>query len=93
MTWVVHCKQSDYDVYIGRPTKWGNPFTHKDGTVAQYKVASREAAVAKYEEWLLSQPELVAAAKTELKGKVLGCWCHPLACHGDVLSRVANEEG
>lgn len=92
MTWVVHCKQSDYDVYIGRPTCWGNPFTHKDGTVAQYKVASREDAIATYEEWILAQPELVARAKAELKGKVLGCWCHPLACHGDVLSRIANED-
>lgn len=92
MTWVVHCKQSDYDIYIGRPTKWGNPYTHKGGTVAQHIVGSREEAIAKYKEWLLAQPELVAAAKDELKGKVLGCWCHPLACHGDVLAEIANEE-
>ena len=91
MTWVVHCKQSDYDVQIGRPTKWGNVFSHLNGTLAQHKVASREEAIAKYEEWLIAQPELVAEAKAQLKGKVLGCWCHPLACHGDVLSRIANE--
>ena len=91
MTWVVHCKQSDYDVYIGRPTKSGNVFSHLNGTLAQHKVASREEAIAKYEEWLIAQPELVAEAKAQLKGKVLGCWCHPLACHGDVLSRIANE--
>lgn len=92
MTWVVHCKQSDYDVYIGRPTKWGNPFSHLSYGLAEHKTKTREEAISKYEEWLLAQPELVAAAKAELKGKVLGCWCHPLACHGDVLSRIANED-
>jgi Domain of unknown function (DUF4326) len=89
--WVVHCKKSPFDVYIGRPSKWGNPFTHKDGTLAEYKVSSREEAVQAYEEWLLKQPELIAMVKQELRGKILGCWCAPLACHGDVLARLANE--
>jgi len=79
-------------VYIGRPSKWGNPFTHKDGTLAEFKVSSREEAVTKYEEWLLTQPELVAAVKAELCGKDLVCFCKPKACHGDVLLRVANGE-
>ena len=55
-------------------------------------VDSREDAVRLYEEWIRSQPELMEAAKKELKGKVLGCWCAPLACHGDVLIKIANEE-
>ena len=90
---VVHCKKSKYDVYIGRPGKWGNPFTiGKDGT--------RADVVEKYEEWLLgiraaphgqTVPSL-EEAKRELKGKVLGCWCAPHACHGDVLERFANQE-
>lgn len=92
MSKVVHCKKEPYDVYIGRPSRWGNPFTHKEGTLAEFKVSSREEAVQKFEEWFSSQPELVAAAKQELKGKILGCWCHPLSCHGDVLSRIANED-
>jgi hypothetical protein len=66
-------------VYIGRPSKWGNPFTHKDGTIAQYKVSSREEAVLKYEEWLMAQPELVESARKELAGKDLVCWCKPAA--------------
>lgn len=89
---VVHCKREPYDVYIGRPSLFGNPFTHKEGTIAQYKVASRDEAVSKFEEWLRAQPELVTKVKKELKGKVLGCWCAPLSCHGDVLSKIANEE-
>jgi len=81
---VVHCKRESYDVYIGRPSKWGNPFSHKAGTLAKYKVASREEAVYAYEEWLKTQPDLLAALP-ELRNKTLGCWCAPLACHGDVL--------
>lgn len=87
---VVHCKRDPYDVYIGRPSKWGNPFSHKDGTLAQYRVNTREEAITRYEEWLLSQPELVSALP-ELAGKTLGCWCAPDPCHGDVLVRLANS--
>ncbi len=82
---VVHCKRDKYDVYIGRPSKWGNPFViGKDGT--------REQVIQKYEQWLRTQPALLAALP-ELKGKVLGCWCSPKPCHGDVLLRLANQSG
>jgi hypothetical protein len=88
---VVHCKRAPFDVYIGRPGEWGNPFSHLPISSAQFRCLSREEAVARYEAWLLAQPELVAKAKAELSGKVLGCWCAPNACHGHVLARVANE--
>jgi hypothetical protein len=88
---VVHCKQEPYDIYIGRPSKFGNPYGHKFG-MAPWIVDSREDAIRLYEEWIREQPELMAAAKKELKGKVLGCWCKPLDCHGDVLLKIANEE-
>lgn len=82
---VVHCKKQPYDTYIGRPGPYGNPFAiGRDGTRAE--------VIAKYEAWLLSQPELLARVRTELCGKVLGCWCAPQACHGDVLARIANED-
>lgn len=82
MAQVVHCKVHSYDVYVGRPTKWGNPFViGRDG--------SRSEVIAKYERWLDSQPALVAALP-ELKGKRLGCWCAPAACHADVLVRRSN---
>lgn len=90
---VVHCKKEPYDVYIGRPGPWGNPFTHRDGTLAEHRCATREEAIQRYEAWLLAQPDLVARAKVELRGKVLGCWCAPQACHGDVLLRIANDGG
>jgi hypothetical protein len=88
---VVHCKRAAFDVYIGRPGIWGNPFSFKPNTRARYVLPTREEALAAYEEWLLAQPALVAKVKAELKGKVLGCWCAPLSCHGDILTRVANE--
>jgi hypothetical protein len=84
MIYVVHCKRDKFDVYIGRPSKWGNPFSiGADG--------DRAEVIVKYEAYLLSRPHLIEAAKIELKGKILGCYCAPLACHGDVLSRIANE--
>lgn len=80
-------------VYVGRPTKFGNPFSHlTSGTLAKYQTATRAEAVDKYEEWLRAQPDLVAAVKRELKGKDLICWCAPARCHGDVLIKIANEE-
>lgn len=85
-TKVVHCKKEAYDVYIGRPGPWGNPFK-----LADYD-NDREKVLELYAEWLLSQPELVEKAKRELKGKTLGCWCSPRLCHGDVLSTIAEEE-
>ena len=82
---VVHCKRDEYDVYIGRPGPWGNPFSiGTDGT--------REEVVEKYAEWLLSQPDLVEKARRELNGKVLGCWCAPKLCHGDILVEIANKD-
>lgn len=91
LSFVVHCKRSKFDVYIGRPSPWGNPFSHLNNTLAAYKVSDRDEAILRYEEWLLSQPELVQLVKMELCGKVLGCWCAPKRCHGDILSRIANE--
>ena len=81
---VVHCKRERYDVYVGRGrgSRWGNPFkSPRDG--------SRDEVIAKYERWLVRQPELMAALP-ELRGKVLGCWCAPKPCHADVLLRLAN---
>lgn len=74
-------------VYVGRPTKFGNPFP------AVATAASRAAAVARYRQWLASRPDLLAAARIELAGRDLACWC-PLdrACHADVLLTVANSD-
>lgn len=91
---VVHCRKEPYDVYIGRPSKWGNPFTHiNDGkTSAQYVVASREAAIAAYRDWItVGDGRHLQSDLSSLKGKTLGCWCKPKSCHGDVLVELVSN--
>jgi hypothetical protein len=80
----------NFDVYIGRPSPWGNPFSHLPNTLAQYRVATRQESIDRYREWFLAQPELVARARQELKGKVLGCWCSPLPCHGHIIAEIID---
>lgn len=92
LTKVVNKYKEPYDVYIGRGSKWGNPFTHiKDRkTKAEFIVKSREESIEKYRQWILSQPNLLNDIH-ELKGKTLGCFCKPKSCHGDVLAELANK--
>jgi hypothetical protein len=88
-TSVVNLKKEPYDVYVGRGSKWGNPYSHREGTLAKFTVNNRREAIKKYEEYLLSNEDLLRDL-TELKGKVLGCFCKPKSCHGDVLAKYAN---
>lgn len=70
-------------VVVSRPGKWGNPFSVEE--------FGREDAVRLHRDWLLSLPDIMALARTELAGKDLACWCPPdQPCHADVLLKVAN---
>lgn len=81
---VVHCKKEPFDIYIGRGSKWGNPFIiGRDGT--------REDVISKYEAYIMSRPDLIQALP-ELINKTLGCWCAPKACHGDILKIMVEDE-
>lgn len=91
-TKIVNIKKESYDVYIGRGSIWGNPFKIGiDGT--------REEVIEQCEEWLLgriSAPEnpkrpTLAQIKLYLTGKTLGCYCRPLACHGDIYLKFLKE--
>lgn len=92
-TRVVHCKKESYDVYIGRPSKWGNPFTHLDNsTHAKYKKATRQEAIEAYKDYILNgEGKHLLDNLHELDGKVLGCWCKPKSCHGDILVEIIEE--
>lgn len=84
---VVHCKREAFDVYIGRPSQFGNPFrvmgeSTRQSAIDQFEALARRKIAAK--------PEVAEAIRT-LYGKTLGCWCAPKACHGDVLLRIAAE--
>lgn len=83
MTEVVNLRTEKYDVYIGRPSKWGNPFLiGRDGT--------RQQVIEKYRKYIQSNPILMLSIK-ELAGKKLGCYCHPAPCHGDILAELAEQ--
>lgn len=95
---VVHCKKRPYDIYIGRGSIWGNPFTHRPLhlTKAKVQVASREEAIKRFEDWILNSNDKEAKIMRDnlhlLKEKTLGCWCSPKPCHGDILVKLANKE-
>jgi hypothetical protein len=92
VTSVVNLNKEDYDVYIGRGSKWGCPYTIiKDRpTLAKEIVDSKEEALSKYKEYVLASPELMESLD-ELEGKTLGCFCKPLQCHGDVLLELLTQ--
>lgn len=90
-TLVVNMKTSPYDVYIGRGSIWGNPFSHVPSNVrGVIAVPSRAIAIAQYEAWLHLRPRLLERLP-ELRGKRLGCYCAPQPCHGYLLARLANR--
>jgi hypothetical protein len=83
----------DCDIYVGREcvqggweleeSDWANPYSaNKYG---------REECLRKYEEYIRARPDLMARLG-ELKGKTLGCWCVPEACHGHVLLKLLAEQ-
>lgn len=82
-TTIVNRRKASYDVFIGRGSMWGNPFVlGRDG--------DREMVIAKYKKWVVTNPAIMACLG-ELRGKVLGCYCKPKPCHGDVLVVLVME--
>lgn len=88
---VVHCKTAPAGsfVYIGRPSRWGNPFALADAG----DEAGRRDVIDRYQRWFddrVARDGRFRAALETLRGQDLGCWCkterHPdRACHGDVI--------
>ena len=79
-TTVVNLRTSPYDIYIGRPGPWGNPFRG-------------EGAVENYRQWLwgrIQDGSLSLEQLASLRGHRLGCYCKPAPCHGDVLAGAAE---
>ena len=84
-------------VYVGRPTKWGNPFragdpvTMKPWCWSVDQVADVEHAVGLFREYAQANVAIRFLIPRELRGRDLACWC-PLdqPCHADVLLEIAN---
>lgn len=82
---VVHFDKTACNIYIGRSSRFGNPYhVGLNG--------NRAEVIFNYELWLQSNPELIQSICRELGNKILGCHCAPeLDCHGYVLARMANN--
>ena len=93
----------DGSVYVGRPSKWGNPFAigepfeavEEEGgqKVGTYVCRTAEQAVEHFTGWTDqdSTVDLREDVRRELRGKDLACWCRlDQPCHADVLLKIAN---
>ena len=95
LTCVVHVERDLYDVYIGRglcPTTgtrgaWGNPWSKRE----HGERVCLERFLAMIGE-CVEDPQWRARATRALQGQILGCWCHPELCHGDILARVVDGQ-
>lgn len=100
-TRVVNLRREDYDVYIGRPGNgfdgyFGNPI--KTGYLCKLCDQYHERASSTihcytnaFYQRIYEDSEFVARVLA-LRGKRLGCFCAPNACHGDVIAKFLNEE-
>jgi len=78
-TSIVNINQEQCEVYVGRPSKYGNPFKEDiDGT--------KNECIDMYRAWLMKpEQKWILDDILELDGKVLGCHCYPKRCHSEVL--------
>ena len=72
-------------VYIGRGTKWGNPYRIKDYSNPEERLQVIEL----YRINIL--PKFSQQELETLKGRTLVCYCAPKPCHGDLLLQAANK--
>lgn len=82
-------------IYVGRPSKWGNPFKITDPLLPSGLTREQryQAVVDEYRRYLFAMGNLeLLKSIRELRGKDLVCWCAPLPCHADVLLELANQE-
>jgi hypothetical protein len=90
MKLVVNCKHDPFDVFVGRGSIWGNPYSTLENSRAIWKVDTVEEALDKYGAYVLENSNLVWRIKY-LEGKVLGCYCDPdPLCHAHILAALAN---
>lgn len=94
-TRVVNIKKEPCDVYIGRGSMFGNPFTHLplENTKALYKVPTIDDAIECYREYFANRimtDDRFLKAVVKLKGKKLGCFCNE-KCHGYVIKEFLDK--
>lgn len=80
-------------VYVGRPSEWGNPYSHKGDTLAEFRVATIEDAIINFDKLVrerFKDDAYKAHAIRELGGRDLVCWCDGL-CHARVWLKYVND--
>ena len=87
-------RMPDGAVYVGRPTKWCNPFTKESNPIPPGIISNdwREQVVFAHA-WGMDylSPDELAELQRELRGKDLVCWCTlDQPCHADTLLGLAN---
>ena len=86
-------EDTDY-IYIGRPGKYGNPFSSKYSNIAT-KVGSKDESLDKFRDYINNNPQLVDDLIRDLRDSgysKLGCWCKPGKCHGDIYLEKIQEK-
>ena len=88
-------KMPENTVYVGRPTRFGNPFNWQLPICGQTPNEAREYAVELYRHFLAEGRGEAYPTDEEIRsalaGKDLACWCPcDQACHADVLLELAN---
>lgn len=85
---VVNKYKEPFDVYIGRGSKWGNPFPMKNKSDEE-----RNRVIKEYKKYLwnqLNNGSISIDDLLSLDGKTLGCFCKPKPCHGDIIVNAVN---
>ena len=85
-------------VYVGRGTRWGNPFRVGKTQMHDIRDATAQECVDLYREWVTAPQGTVAEIREHLRGRDLACWCpledehgNRVPCHADVLLEIANR--
>jgi len=94
---VVHCRYSEYTHYIGRPSSLANRYTNKSTKFSTVRgkpvvvVGSVEEAITGFELDALNDPKILIEIRELPADAILGCWCKPGPCHGDVIITLWKE--
>ena len=90
---LVNIKHSECDIYIGRPSKYGNPYSSKESKLAQFHVSTLEESLLGFRNYLINNKQLLIDIE-ELRYKIIGCFCteskeykvgDKIVCHGQII--------
>lgn len=82
-TWIDVRSGEHYDVFVGYPSRWCNPFRNRKDLTRRQKIWA-------FWEYLLERPDLLVEVH-KLRGLVLACYCFPLECHSEILAMFADS--